>query len=898
MPTLCPTCSRLNPAEALYCYSDGTALQNGRPVRTEAARSDFPFPFVFPSGRTCRSFDELALACFDEWDVARSLLKHGDLTSFLSGLGRGDLAQTAREAARSADADQGLDLLIAALPAKSVLPAKLQVEPTRVNLGSLQIGQEPRFQLHLSNQGMRLLTGSVTAYAVWLTLGEGEGAASKVFQFVHDSVIPVRVRGKALRAGAKPLEGRLVLESSGGETTIYVRCDVPARAFPDGVLAGAVTPRQVAEKAKANPKAAAGYFESGAVARWYQSNGWEYPVQGPSAHGLGAVQQFFEALGLTTPPRIELSEEAVFFIGDPGDFLQHTFQIAAKEKRPVYAHVVSDRPWLEVSRVQAGGRVANIRLAVSSVPNRRGELLHAKLTITANGNQRFVVPVTLAVGGPLRGSRTESPVTLEPVELEPTLVPVADAIEVRPTAVPPSRRRFGLATLLPVALVTIGLLVAIIHDLLSTPAPGSPPHKLSSGAHLELHFLDEEIKVQLGEGGVKPGADAREGDTRPAFWEPSMRFGLAMRGRDKFGDRLKRLTYEADGRTNNTCVRLDGREWLFGERPFRRPNGDYIGRWPGRWLVRDEPLGVNARGTARTGRRSVWVYDAQKVEVTQTVELVTSEESGDLDTCVVRYRLDNKDHQTHRIGLRFLLDTFIGDNDGVPFLIPGERQLCDTMLILRGDGIPQYIEACERENLSDPGTVARLLLRPGGGLEAPDMVTLGAWPNPLLADRDERCRQEKTLWEVPVLPIKSLPDPDSAVTMYWDERPFPPGATREVGFAYGLGDVAGSEGGGQLAVSVGGSFIPGSELIVTAYVHDPGPGQDVTLVGPTGFALTTGSWTQAVPPLPPGAASRNSPVTWRLTAPQAGDYDLTVKSSTGAAQSQRVTIRTQGIFGG
>jgi hypothetical protein len=901
MPLVCPTCSRLNPAEALYCYADGAALKNGRPLRVEAARSDFPFPFVFPSGRTCRSFDELTIACFDEWDVARGLLKNGDLTSFLSGLGRGDLAQTAREAGRSTDADQGLDQLIAALPAKSVLPAMLKVEPTQVNLGSLHIGQEPRFLLHLSNQGMRLVTGSITAYCVWLTLGEGEGAASKVFQFVHDAVIPVRVRGKALRAGPKPLEGRLVLESSGGEATILVRCDVPAIAFSDGVLAGAITPRQVAEKAKANPREAARHFESGAIAFWYQANGWEYPVQGPPASGLGAVQQFFEALGLTNPPRLELSEEAVNFVGDPGDSLQHSLQIFAKEKRPVYAHAVSDRPWLEVGRVQTDGRLANIRLVISAVPDRPGELMHAKLTITANGNQRFVVPVTLAVGGSMRAGKLDlfQAPTVEAMPVEPTSAPVPMAmpvhvdtgtVDLRKTKT--RSRRFS--TLLPLALVTIGFVVVLIHDLLSAPHVG----RFSSVARLELRFHDQESIVGLGSGGVKPRNAGSAGPMHQAYWEPSMRFGLVMAGRGSSEGDLK-LTCAPHGETNNTVVRLDGDEWIFGERPFRTLDGQELGDWPGRWLIQDEELGKTADGTERTGRRSTWVYDREHVEITQIVELVAGEQYSDCDTCVVRYRMENRDTHVHRVGLRFLLDTFIGKNDGAPFLIPGTRQLCDTMLDLRGGEIPQYIEACENPHLDNPGTVARLLLRPGGGLQPPDRVTLGAWPNPELADRDPRCKQEKTLWDVPVLPIKALPKPDSAVTMYWNERPLAPGGAREVGFAYGLGNVAGSEGGGQLALSIGGSFAPGGELTVTAYVREPIANQEVTLQAPAGFTVASGKWTQAVPPLPANANRPISPVTWRLTTPnKTGVFDLTVRSSTGATQSQRLIIRTQGIFGG
>jgi hypothetical protein len=40
--------------------------------------------------------------------------------------------------------------------------------------------------------------------------------------------------------------------------------------------------------------------------------------------------------------------------------------------------------------------------------------------------------------------------------------------------------------------------------------------------------------------------------------------------------------------------------------------------------------------------------------------------------------LENRDTAPHDVGVRFLLDTFIGTNDGVPFLIPGSSELCDT----------------------------------------------------------------------------------------------------------------------------------------------------------------------------------------------------------------------------
>jgi hypothetical protein len=278
---------------------------------------------------------------------------------------------------------------------------------------------------------------------------------------------------------------------------------------------------------------------------------------------------------------------------------------------------------------------------------------------------------------------------------------------------------------------------------------------------------------------------------------------------------------------------------------------------------------------------------------------VAGGQSGYRDTCLVLYRIENGDSRAHTVGLRFLLDTFIGSNDGVPFLIPGERQLCDTRKdFRRPEQVPDFIQACEGTSLINPGTIAQLQFRLGGKVEAPGRVTLGAWPDPALQNFDPRCHQEKTMWEVPVLPIKSLQPPDSAVVMYWPERPLQPNEAREVGFAYGLGKVSGGEGGGKLALTVGGSFLPNGEFTVTAYVNNPARGQTVTLSLPEGFALTAGAATQAVPPVPPGAARHTSPVTWKVRAPsKEGRYTLKVQSSNGAAQTQPLRIRDRVIFG-
>jgi hypothetical protein len=209
--------------------------------------------------------------------------------------------------------------------------------------------------------------------------------------------------------------------------------------------------------------------------------------------------------------------------------------------------------------------------------------------------------------------------------------------------------------------------------------------------------------------------------------------------------------------------------------------------------------------------------------------------------------------------------------------------------------VPDFIEALERPDLPNPGTIAHLGLKRSAPFDPPDRLSLGAWPNFRLNPRDRRCLQEKTLWEVPVLPMKTLTPNDSAVTIYWNEKDLPPGEHREMAFTYGLGNVSSGEAEGKLGVSIGGAFVEQGEFTVTAYVSHPSPDERVTLNLPDGFQLLAGAAEQAVPPLPAGAASSNSPVSWKVRAPdKAGQYVLKVQASSGIAQSQPIIIRPPG----
>jgi hypothetical protein len=924
MTRQCRQCQRLNPAEAAFCFYDGVSLANGStggPASIDFSTWAFPQPFVFPSGEKCHNFLQLALACHRNPSETIDVLRRGFLEGFFGSMGRVDLAMAASAAAKMTDPDRGLDDLLEKLPGSPLDPAELEVTPAVMDLGILQVGQDRHFDLTLKNKGHRLVYGKVSvADCHWIVLGTGGGTPEKVFQFFDKTVIPVTVVGNRLRAYAQPLHVELSVESNGGNFLVPIEAKLPIKPFPEGVLSGATSPRLLAEKAKAHPKEAAALLENGAVARWYEANGWAYPVQGPTASGIAAVQQFFEVLGLVKPPKVDLSESAVTLRGRPGERLEYSLTAVTQEKRAAVAHAVSDQAWLKVGRTVFRGQMASIPLVVESIPDGLGATVQANLKVTANGGQRFDVPVTLLIEGgqlapePLQPLTPAASMSLEAaiaglpstsaaagVELVPfpeqpavvpaTAEPLSFAPAVLPAAAPgaPSaldkaaRRKMLAARLLPVGIVLMGLLTAVARDALFREAQEEPLP--------EIDYDHPVVDLRFHDGALR-------GDFVPAT---TMTFGLGVPDPKDTKKFKTKLIYDEYGRTCNVCVRIDKKiEYL-------------LGREQGAWKAPAKgSLGKDRDGHPLIGAQSTWVRSGPpKINITQYVEIVPGGLSADgkkrlLDTCQVRYDITNEDTKPHTVALRFLLDTFIGGNDAVPFTIAGAKELCDTMKSFgppSKDPVPDYISALQKQDLKDPGTVAHLSLKYGGGLEPPSRVTLGAWPAGSLRREPggEKAEMQDTRWEVPVLPMalaKSAENPngDSAVTMYWDDKEVKPKEARTVGFAYGLGSLTGEKGEGQLGITAGGELVANKEFSLTAYVKNPAPGTTITLTLPRGLQLVGGNGKEVVPTVPPGSSSPYSPVTWRIKATRGGVHRVTVALSTGVQVQHRLVIKQAEIF--
>jgi hypothetical protein len=863
MPQTCNRCRRANPRDATYCYHDGGLLAGhfGGDIPADGSAMNlgtrpFPRPFVSPSGLACHNFLQLTLALHADQAGALKHLQQGHLEKFFAALGRADLAEATAAAARASDRTRGLDDLLGRLPASALTPARLQVEPLQLDLGVLRPGEDRQVKVKLRNQGMRLLYGSANcASTLWLALSERSERRQRLFQLSSEGELTIRVVGRRLRAYRKPQEGEVLLESNGGTAAIVVRVQVPAQPFPDGVLAGVVSPRELAEKARQAPKEAASLIESGAVARWYEANGWTYPVAGPTAAGAAAVQQLFEALGLVKPPRVQPNANSLDLRGPAGAKLETTLTLTTEENRAAWAFGSSDQPWLRIGAPEYRGRAVALPLSIAPVPDKPGATLQAVVSITANGGQKFAVPVALAVEG---------------------TTPPASPPRPAPPAAEQTRGSLW-NTVFPAVLLLVLVAAAALRDYLA-------PAHVAAIAEEEVVDSDPRIAILF--------HNAMKNDELEKLWltdpHPSMRFGVVMVRKGQETEPLlsrPRLTFDPWGRTNNACVRFDG---FNDERLFGGPGGT--------WEEREAKTWKDERSQDHEGVRSVWSCDDKGIKVTQFVELVRGEQSRLLDTCRVRYRLENAaTGKEHRVGIRFLLDTYIGGNDAVPFTIPGAAELCDTMQDLprqaKDKKLPDFLQALEKPNLAKPGTIAHVRLKLEG-LETPERVTLGAWPNEKLRVRDRHAAGPGTLWDVPLLPLKALDLNDSAITIYWKEQALKPGGQREVGFEYGLWSLASK--GSRLAATVDGAFRPDGELTVIAYVNRSASAptdESVALIVPESFKLLEGDKTQNVPALPKEVRSDNYPITWKVRAGPTGTYQLTVRSSGGLAQALRVEIR-------
>jgi RNA polymerase sigma factor (sigma-70 family) len=383
--------------------------------------------------------------------------------------------------------------------------------------------------------------------------------------------------------------------------------------------------------------------------------------------------------------------------------------------------------------------------------------------------------------------------------------------------------------------------------------------------------------------GVRPDIKPLDADNRINVLFSDRSFGISLtKLHDPMNaERPKLLMRDDRGNTNNTIVRIDGNEFTFG----RETGGS-------RWAK----VKGQVYKEVKVGDRK-WVsamdFVDSKVRIIQAVEIVVGEQTRLYDTALVKYRMENLDGKPHAVGLRAMIDTFIGSNDGVPFLIPPTdakpAYLLDTKAVFDKGQVPEFIRALETGDLNDQqATVAEMGLKLQG-LDPIERMVICRWPD-AHGGREAR-------WDWPYQAMNDPPgkEPDSCVALYWDKQNLTAGSKRTVGYTYGLGRTHDSSGNGPVPMRLmaGGSSKVGNFFTITCYVRGASAGQEIDLKLPPEIGLAAGQSARQRIDLQPG--KQYAQVSWRVQASKVGNF-MVAATWSNRTIDQEIHVRDHSIF--
>jgi len=161
------------------------------------------------------------------------------------------------------------------------------------------------------------------------------------------------------------------------------------------------------------------------------------------------------------------------------------------------------------------------------------------------------------------------------------------------------------------------------------------------------------------------------------------------------------------------------------------------------------------------------------VRLTQKLSIVQGSSSRKYDTGEIRYTVVNTDNTAHSVGIRIMLDTMLGTNDGAPFRIPGTGAVTTEMEWDR-ESMPPYYQAFDdliNHTIQSQGTLI------GGSAICPDRFVTTGWKH-----------INDTPWEYATDWGNDYLD-DSAVGIYWSPVSLNPGESKDFVTYYGLGGM-------------------------------------------------------------------------------------------------------------
>lgn len=167
--------------------------------------------------------------------------------------------------------------------------------------------------------------------------------------------------------------------------------------------------------------------------------------------------------------------------------------------------------------------------------------------------------------------------------------------------------------------------------------------------------------------------------------------------------------------------------------------------------------------------------------VTQRLSLAPSPETGRPDTARIEYQVTNTTAVSQQVGMRIMLDTMIGDNDGAPIFVPGYGRITSEREFASGT-VPDYWIAWESGDFAPSSLKARAHLR-GGDATEPSRLVIAHWDDDLCAGAGSGLFSSD--WDYTPNPNATITC-DSAVAMYYNPAPLGSGQSRTLRTYYGL----------------------------------------------------------------------------------------------------------------
>jgi hypothetical protein len=248
------------------------------------------------------------------------------------------------------------------------------------------------------------------------------------------------------------------------------------------------------------------------------------------------------------------------------------------------------------------------------------------------------------------------------------------------------------------------------------------------------------------------GLEAKEGLMKLVVNESNARVSV-YKLIDVAKNRYEALLFDQDPRTSFATLSADGKLYRLGDAAELRVT------------------------TMRTDSGVSIEYRSASFVVRQSLDFARSAGSALADGLKVGFSIENISEREASIGLRYILDTWLGEKSGLHFASDSRPKIAEESVILPSDADSW---------VASQGEKASFMVQFGGaGIDRPDKVVLANWK-----------RLSDAPWNFDINPQRNFTlvpysINDSAIALYWGPAALGRGATKSISFMMGTFNAKG-----------------------------------------------------------------------------------------------------------